>query len=375
MTDSPLILAVRQFDKPSVESLLRSGVNINETGERGLTALHTAVWNVDAPMVALLLQHMPNLSIRTHYKELPIDMAVARVGDERIVAMLVAAGSPLNSRTIICEAASRGATVVQRLIARGVVISDVRDEVGENTPLHLAMVRPFKRDLLHTLVHECGIDINAVQVTGQTSVHLAACSGNVEQLQWLIEAGAKIDCMNVRGCTPLHELGAHNVVNLAQSTLLLLAAGADPNTLSAGDRVATPCHFAVEPTRGGFQFAVPAPGTIKMAIVHALLGGGADLDLLDGDGRSARQILTKHARHIDTNEVERARRRISFYRIAFVRKRALQVCIGLQPLALDALQTCEILVHACGPLAPLVAFHQWWKIVTTVKHFEQSDKV
>jgi hypothetical protein len=33
---------------------------------------------------------------------------------------------------------------------------------------------------------------------------------------------------------------------------------------------------------------------------------------------------------------------------------------------------CAVLVHACGPVAPLILFHQWWKIATVVKHFKTN---
>ncbi|MCA0328160.1 MAG: hypothetical protein LCH89_21565, partial [Proteobacteria bacterium] len=59
-------------------------------------------------------------------------------------------------------------------------------------------------------------------------------------------------------------------------------------------------------------------------------------------------------------------------RLRVVRRRAFDVCVGLQSLRINALQMCEILVHACGPVAPLVAFHHWWKIATTVKHFRSE---
>jgi hypothetical protein len=74
---------------------------------------------------------------------------------------------------------------------------------------------------------------------------------------------------------------------------------------------------------------------------------------------------------IDAEQVETARREIAKVRLDFVRNRAMEVCIGLQSLRLDALQVCEILQLACGPLARLIAFHQWWKIATTVKHFKK----
>jgi hypothetical protein len=67
-------------------------------------------------------------------------------------------------------------------------------------------------------------------------------------------------------------------------------------------------------------------------------------------------------------------RLIARTRLDFVRQRALQVCVGLQSLRLDALQMCEILQRSCGHVARLIPFHLWWKIATTVKHFIQKRK-
>lgn len=80
----------------------------------------------------------------------------------------------------------------------------------------------------------------------------------------------------------------------------------------------------------------------------------------------------RHAITIDADQVEKARHNIAKVRLDFVRDRALEVCIGLELLRLDALQMCEILQHACGPIARLVAFHHWWKIATAVKHFHEK---
>jgi hypothetical protein len=48
----------------------------------------------------------------------------------------------------------------------------------------------------------------------------------------------------------------------------------------------------------------------------------------------------------------------------------LDLDFKIQSLQLDALQMCEIL--ACGPVAPLIPFHQWWNLVTTIKHFKSN---
>jgi hypothetical protein len=55
-------------------------------------------------------------------------------------------------------------------------------------------------------------------------------------------------------------------------------------------------------------------------------------------------------------------------------ERAFQICVGLQSFRLNALQLCEILMHSFGALGSLIAFHQWWAIATTVKHFRDRKR-
>jgi hypothetical protein len=108
---------------------------------------------------------------------------------------------------------------------------------------------------------------------------------------------------------------------------------------------------------------------VVLPIVNVMLAADADLDAVDQDGNSARQqLLANHRLTFDDAQaaeaVEAARREIAKVRLDFVRHRAWQVCIGLQSRSLDALQMCELLLFACGPVAPLIPFHQWWKIAT-----------
>jgi hypothetical protein len=74
------------------------------------------------------------------------------------------------------------------------------------------------------------------------------------------------------------------------------------------------------------------------------------------------------------DEIDAARRRIAKARLDLVRERAFQICLGLQPLDINALQLCEILMHSFGALGSLIAFHQWWAIATKVKHFRDHKQ-
>jgi len=171
-----------------------------------------------------------------------------------------------------------------------------------------------------------------------------------------LNAGADANSLSANGSTPLH-----NVVD-RDCAVSLLAAGAN---VCARDNVGLTALHRV-PLRSSVRMP------IEMTSVLPLIAASADLDAVDKDGETARQVLARRGWTIDPDEVEAARRAIAKARLHFVRQRALHVCIGLQSLRVNALQMCEILQFACGAIAPLIPFHIWWKIATTVKHFRSK---
>jgi hypothetical protein len=182
---------------------------------------------------------------------------------------------------------------------------------------------------------------------------VAVRANNVAALRFFVMAGADVNAAGLLDACLLHD---SILARSYECTILLLAAGADVAARDCNGRTA--CFLA----------ALEEP----MPFVIAMVAAGADLDAEDENGETPRQFLTERGDDvfIDPLQVEAARREIAKVRIDFVRRRAMEVCIGLQSLQLDALQLCEILPLACGRLARLIAFHQWWKIATTVKHFK-----
>lgn len=270
-----------------------------------------------------------------------------------ILVPLIQASAALDS--VRCTPlAAVSAEVIRTLLDRGVTVNELREENGA-TPLHFAAVGEFKSAVLDLLVNTCACDVNARDSLGNSSAHLSAMYGDVLQLQWLLGNGADVDAVSDHGLTLLH-CACNASSDLC--VLLSLAAGVDvharaTNGDTAADVAASPPKFHVQ-----------------MAIVHLLVAAGADLDAVNRSGYSPRQILSRGGKCVDVAEVAFARQRIAAQQLEFVRERAMQVCIGLQSRGLDALVMCEILVNACGPVAPQVAFHQWWKIATGVKHFQ-----
>jgi ankyrin repeat protein len=352
-----LVHAARHDRKEIVDILLRANAHIDSADSDCKTACHAAALAGHADVLAVLLAAGPNLDLSDNDRNTPLGVAIS-YKQERCALMLIEAGARLDDRWL-CDAAALGTDMLQALVDRGVVVSELR---GFNacTLLHIvAQRKPHRPLLLSMLVRDCGVDVDACDSEGNTPCHIAACNRSGGQLRWLVDAGADFDVPNCRGETPLQSacLKGKNM----ECIILLIAAGADVHVRDADGK--TPFHRVAE---WNYTYS-------SVAILNCFVAVDADLDAVDNHGITVRQRLAWWAFVIVDIDVESARRRIAKIRLDLVRNRAMQVCIGLQSLGLDALQMCEILQHACcrGRWAQLIPFHIWWKIATTVKHFQQ----
>lgn len=355
-----LVLAASCKQKEIVDILLRANARIDDADDYRWTACHAAVLSRRDDVLALLLAHLPNLGRKSSFGRTELDYSVEIGSNERITAMLIEAGA-LDSvdRDNMCRLAGQSTVVIQALLDRGVVVSDLRD-VAESSPLHWAARSAFNPAVWSMLVNVCGVDFDAQDRDGNTCLHFNASSSNTPyHLRWFVQVGASVDIANDAGLTPLH-YACLDV--FCEDILVLLAAGANVHARDSSGNSAL--RLLISPRPDGAWCADDIA-----AIALALIAVGAEIDNADRDSVIPRQLLAEHGLIIDEAEVESVRRDIAKQRIDFVRDRAFVICIGLQSQGLDALQMCEILLHSCGPLAPLIPFHIWWKIATTVKHF------
>jgi len=352
-----LVHAARHGQAEIVDILLRANARVDDIDASGRTACHAAAMFGRRDVLALLLARQPNLAALDADGRNTFFYAArgCENGDGRCALMLLEAGASLEGAdpSDLCQFAATSAAAIEALIKRGVVVRQLRNVFGGSS-LHSAAARCRAADMLDMLVNVCGIDLETRDRYGGTCLRPAASCGNVFALRWLINAGADTTSVASDGSTPLHN------VTRRDCAIVLLAGGA--NARARDNRGRTALHQVL-------LWAAKMCMTVDVTAVHALLAAGADPDAADDFGNTSRQLLARAKMIIDPDQVEFARRDIAKARLDFVRHRALQVCIGLQSLELDALQMCEILQFACGPVAELVPFHIWWTIATTVKHF------
>ena len=236
----------------AADLLIRAGADVNAANDLGVTPLWPASLNGSTAMVHRLLEAGANANAALLRGETVV-MTAARSGSADVVGQLLARGADPNVRdnvrgqtALMWAAAQQHSDVVDVLLAHGADVdarSDVWDQLwqssggsevhpdhklrihhGGNTALLLAA---RVGDLASAkLLVAAGADVNAAAAYGISATVLAAHSGNVELVEFLLENGADPDA-NAAGYTALH---AAILRRNDKAVAALLAHGADPNT-------------------------------------------------------------------------------------------------------------------------------------------------
>jgi ankyrin repeat protein len=249
---TPLLFAALTGDVDSARQLLNAGANVNETAAAGTTALVMSAHRGVAPLVTLLLERGADPD-RAAGGYAALHSAVLR-GDAAMVDRLLAHGASANirltkgtflkrgSREFAFDKSLVGATpfllaarlgdvnLVRRLVEaeadRSQRLQDGRTPLivavqGETTGARVrsGSSEPRIRSTVALLL-ELGADVNAVDQTGNTALHVLAKRRPAfdSVIELLAQHGAALEPTNDKGETPLALALAPPAVIKGQST-------------------------------------------------------------------------------------------------------------------------------------------------------------
>jgi ankyrin repeat protein len=386
---------------------------VNQVCNEQRTPCHYAAANADETAMAALLSVGCDFDQPDAFERTPCFVA-AKNANERPLAMLVAAGCDTACAAVggerPCHAAAANANekLIGVLLAAGVNC----DAVALGTPCHIAAANANEKVLAALIAG--GADFRTADAEGDTPAHIAAANSNERVAAALVAAGASFSVVNRKGETPLHTVAQHGNARVAALLLttdaikclerggrygytplslavrhesdkvveLFVSAGADPNGIGddgwppmTGLSFRSVDTLAVLVAGGADASLAQCNASMNRAVwagnpdvIAMLLVAGSSLDVTDWQGVTARERI---ANMLDAVDTAKACRLVAAKQVQLIRRRAADVVIGLQPLALDALQMCEVLLHACGPLATAVPFHKLWAIAVAAKHFRR----
>lgn len=214
---SALVLATFAGHPAVARVLIEAGADVQAAGA-GYSALHAAVLRGDLETARLLLTRGAAADAT-----LTNGSPVRRFGSQWALSRTLTGATPL-----LVAAAYLEIDLMRALLTAGANPAQALQD--GTTPLHAATgapleleARPSDLQRFHvvdsdspaiprptnaviaavTLLLDAGVDVNAVNGTGDTALHLAAAGGLTDVIQLLAERGAALDLTNKAGLTPL----------------------------------------------------------------------------------------------------------------------------------------------------------------------------
>ncbi|MEG4804154.1 ankyrin repeat domain-containing protein [Microcoleus sp. ARI1-B5] len=264
---TPLHMAA-VFDRIKVaQTLIAKGADINAwTGSQYFN--RTPLFFARSPeMAKLLIAKGADVNAKNKNGMTPLHTARSKA----IAQILLSAGAKINIKeenarnggtTLLHNAVKIGfKELVQQLIKDGANVAILDSE--KRTPLHYATTKEVAALLM--------LDINAMDQSGNTPLHLAVDRGSQDIAELLIANGARVNVRNENGQTPLYRAIAigHNEI-----AALLINNGTDVNNIDGSGT--TPLHKAAH------------YGTVK--ILKLLIAKGAEINIQDNQRKTPLDI-------------------------------------------------------------------------------------
>ncbi|XP_066023841.1 ankyrin-2-like isoform X3 [Pocillopora verrucosa] len=233
---TPLMVAAFTGKLHAVKWFLEKGATVACEDKRGWNMLHLAAESGDTDIISLIHTHLPNIESKTGEGYTPL-MVAAFIGKLHAVKWFLEKGA-----TVACE-----------------------DKGGWNV-LHFA-AESGDTDII-SLLHTHLSNIESKTGQGLTPLMVAAFTGKLRAVKWLLEKGATVACEDKRGWSPLHHA----------------AKGGDPDTI---DLILTHLPDVDSKTADGETPLIIAVSDGELQGVKYLLERGANPLAKDNKGQDS----------------------------------------------------------------------------------------
>lgn len=247
---TPLMYAAAYGSLDAMKLLLDAGADVNAKNAFDVTAL---LWCTnDLAKVRLLVEKGANVNVRSKQGRTPLLIAATHDGNSGVVKLLIEKGADVAARsqgqnTALIEAADSNDTdSVRILLAKGADVN-AKNAFGDTALMSAATEGNVE---VMKLLMARGADVNLVDAPESTRVkngpialgnltplHVAVISGGSDAVKLLLDAGAKVDALDVRGMTPLMLAIGTDRPDIG-AIRLLLEKGADKNIKSKAGETA-----------------------------------------------------------------------------------------------------------------------------------------
>jgi len=222
--DEDWVRAVSDRDIPTLEHLVKSGVDVNLSTADGKTALMLAAQQGRKDLIRELLDAGAGINV-TNTRGGTALMYAALAGDTASSYLLLERGAKVNSQssngwTALMIAAVKGYDeLVSLLLDRGA--DPNLPDIYDWTPLMRAAYEN-RLAIVRTLLASKGVDLTAVNEYGATALHQSAERGYLQITQLLIDGGADPQAKDRDDRTPVmlaRARGHVDVVDLLERSL------------------------------------------------------------------------------------------------------------------------------------------------------------
>ncbi len=295
---TPLALAAANGNAPMIEALIKAGADPNAALPEGETVLMTAARTGNADAVKALIAHGANVNAKENWQDQTALMFAASENNAGAVKALVQAGADMNVHSKVWnfpeyKYETNGMAVFQ--LPRGGWTA-LMFAARQNAVDAAAMLADLKADL------------NAVDPDGTTALQLAVLNVHYDLASMLLKKGADPNVPDNSGMTALYATvdmrspagmmtrpnpKLTDEIDAGEMVKIFLANGANPNLRLKKPIIGRHNNLVGDTSLGeGTTPLMRAAKTNDLAVMRALLDGGADATLTLKDRTTAAMVAT-----------------------------------------------------------------------------------